>query len=110
METIKRELKPVFDNAKSFYGKAYELAYFENNLVYKKELYSYNTLVLTLMDGVYKLNEEVPEDLLFSNTTLRHLKDFLKQHYYNHKHEIKTKKDIIKYNNVNYYKLNKEEF
>lgn len=110
METIKRELKPVYDNAKSFYGKAFEVAYLENNLVYKKELYSYNTLVLTLIDGMYKLNTEVPEDLLFSNTTLRHIKDFLKQHYYNHKHEIKTKADVIKYNNVNYYKLNKEEF
>lgn len=110
MESIKRELTPVYDNAKSFYGKAYIVVYLENNLVYKKELYSYNTLVLTLINGVYKLNEEVPENLLFSNTTLRHMKDFLKQHYYNHKHEIKTKADVIKYNNVNYYKLNKEEF
>ena len=110
MESIKRELKPVYDNAKSFYNKAYTITYLENNLVYKMELYSYNTLVLTLTDGVYKLNTEVPEKLLYSQTTLRHTKDFLKQHYYNHRHEIKTKADIIKYNNVNYYKLNKEEF
>lgn len=71
----KKELKPVYDNAKSFYKKAYIL--YENNVI---KLYSYNTLVCVIMNKRYKLNYNIDTDLLFSNTTLRHIKEFLKQY------------------------------
>lgn len=86
------ELACEFDNAKSFYGKAKIKVI--NNL---KILYSYNTLVCAIYENCYgkkyMLNWDINEDLLFSNTTLRHIKEFLKQ-YYNNKDY--TKKDIIK--------------
>lgn len=80
-----------YDNAKSFYGKAKIKEV--NNL---KVLYSYNTLVCAIYENCYgkkyMLNWNIQEELLFSNTTLRHIKEFLKQYYNNKEY---TKKDII---------------
>ena len=68
----------------------------------KVELYSYDTLVLTLENKEYNLNYNIEEKLLFSKTTLRHIIEFLKQFYYIHNLTIKNKKDVIKYNKLNY--------
>lgn len=106
-----RELVPVYSNQKSFYKKAKMVYYYNKyNLLIQVELYSYNTLVCTIKNSKYFLNEEVPSYLLFSSTTLKHLKEFLKQFYYSHRFIINTKKDIIEYNNKDYYKINKEVF
>lgn len=107
MEKIKEELTTIFDNAKSFYNKAYIIKYYnDNGIIQYYELYSYNTLVLTLKEGRYILNNNIDESLLLSQTTLRHIKEFLKQKRYCLFDSIKinTKKDIIKYNDY------KEEF
>lgn len=62
------KLKPEYDSRKSFYGKA--KVFVEGN---DKTLISYQTRVAEIKDGkpiVYGL---------YSNTTTRHIKDFLKQ-------------------------------
>lgn len=73
MEDLK-ELKCVYDSAKSFYRKAY----------YKKiklltgeglALYSYNTQVCIIYKDIYILNNYS----FYSNTTARHVKEFIKQ-------------------------------
>ena len=63
------ELQTRYDSRKSFYGKAY---YTVSHGI--KRLYSYNTLVA-------KINRkgDVYVDLGYSNTTNRHIKEFLKQ-------------------------------
>lgn len=105
IEYIKKiELHPEYTKQKSFYNKAHMVKYYNKyNVLLKVELYSYDTLVCTIKNGVYTLNNDVKYSLLFSNTTLKHLKDFLKQYHYTIKWNIQTKKDILKYNNISYY-------
>lgn len=67
-----KELYPLWDSRKSFYKKAY-ISY-EGNGVYN--LYSYNTLVCTIDNNKIILNRYS----FYSNTTIRHLKDFLYQY------------------------------
>lgn len=86
----KSYLEPLYDSRKSFYNKAYIVRV--GNLI---RLYSYNTLVLEIGKDYYKLNKNINEDLLFSNTTLRHIKETLKQFYYRDNRTL-TKKNIIK--------------
>lgn len=111
------ELEPIHDTKKSFYGKAKILTVdFEadnGHHMQIKKLYSYNTLVLTFVEDItegtgvyYSLNlEEVEEHLLFSNTTLRHIKEAILQtmsltdeQFYNLSLKGLTKKNILKYN------------
>lgn len=111
------ELEPIHDSRQSFYGKAKVLTVdFEadnGHHMQVKKLYSYNTLVLTFMEDItegtgvhYSLNlEEVEEHLLFSNTTLRHIKEAILQlmsltdeQFYNLNLKGLTKKNILKYN------------
>lgn len=100
------ELYPMHDSAKSFYGKAYVKEFLKNDTIISC-LYSYKTLVCVVIDKKdskqYILNTNINTDLLFSNTTLRHVKEFLLQkipvlrlsHYIDGKI---TKTDIIKNN------------
>jgi hypothetical protein len=87
------ELTPAYDSRKSFYGKA-KVKHINNLHL----LYSYNALVCAVYGCAkcdkYFLNNDVAERLLFSNTTLRHIKEFLKQ-YTTIKTDI-TKQDIIR--------------
>lgn len=86
----KYELLPIYDSRKSFYCKA--IVEEENENI---KLYSYNTLVCTLSHNNVILNNNIDQSPLFSNTTLRHIKEFLKQFYFNSDHNI-TKKDLLK--------------
>ena len=74
----REELKPIYDNAKSFYRKA-----FVEKCDDKIKLYSYDTHVATIYltesGRYYSLNDDIQEELLFSHTTLRHIKEFLHQ-------------------------------
>lgn len=92
----KKILKTIFTSQKSFYGKAYTIQ--KNNII---ELYSYDTLVLTITFNVdtkkYELNYNVPEEYLFSQTTKRHITECLKQYNFNINN---NKNEIIKNNNV----------
>lgn len=69
---ITYNLETIYDSHKSFYGKAKVV---ENDLM--KSLYSYDTLVATLdtTTGNITLHPRWNE----SQTTLRHVKEFLKQ-------------------------------
>lgn len=106
----KEELTTYYDNSKSFYKKAYFKRYQtssfkggENKLFIM--LYSYNTPVLCIYKDnkknkqTYILNKNIHTTLLYSQTTLRHIKEFLKQFYY-YNDEIITKNDIIKNENI----------
>lgn len=83
MKESKKELIPVFENVKSYYKKAEVKKYYnEYNIIVKYELLSYNTIVLTYKESKIKLNKDININLLTSQTTLRHIKEFIKQFYY----------------------------
>ena len=73
-------LKAIYDVRTSFYGKATIDS--EKNVV---KLYSYNTHVATLRKGTVEVYG------IYSATTLRHIKEFLKQNGF----KGETKKQII---------------
>jgi len=77
MET---ELKPQYDSRKKFYGKANVRT--ENG---KTILKSYNTDVAYIKNGQAVVNGT------YSNTTLRHIKEFLKQNNF----KADTSKQIL---------------
>ena len=80
---MKYELKPEFDSRKSFYRKAKVIK--ENN---KLVLRSYNTRVAEID---LKENKAIIFKIS-SQTTLRHIKEFLKQNSF----KAETKKQILK--------------
>lgn len=68
------ELMTRYDARASFYGKA----------IIKEDgdtitLISYCSEVARLNNGVFEINSNIPDYLLYSNTTLRHIKEFYKQ-------------------------------
>lgn len=117
MEDLK-ELKTIFDRAKSFYKKAYVKTIEDDDrhgATTFYQLFSYNTLVctITLIEdnftqtarSYYTLNEFS----FYSQTTGRHVKEFIKQYLINC--DVKrileknnyNKNIIIKYHNINSY-------
>lgn len=73
---MKEYLQPIYDTKQSFYKKAYIVRNYG-----RIELYSYNTKVLEIdtLKNTYKLNYNINTSLLFSHTTLRHIKECLHQ-------------------------------
>lgn len=65
----KEELKPIYDRRKSFYKKAFIVRNADNSI----DLLSYATIVATIKDGKLHING------FYSNTTLRHIKEFIEQ-------------------------------
>lgn len=91
-------MKADFDNAKSFYKKAfYEITsikkyntegYCLYDGMHQIDLYSYNTLVCTIYkNDVYKNSDFYMiysfSKNIYTHTTARHIKEFLKQFYNN---------------------------
>lgn len=68
------ELSPRYDARQSFYGKA--LVEEDGN---KETLYSYLTPVCEIEEGQ---TPRVFDDFQTSNTTMRHIREFLRQHGY----------------------------
>ncbi len=66
---MKEELKPIYDRRKSFYKKAFIIRNADNSI----DLLSYATIVATIKDGKLHING------FYSNTTLRHIKEFVEQ-------------------------------
>lgn len=100
MEKLNREqaeLLPKFYRVKSFYGKASFETIRKGGEVLRI-LTSYKSKVMAILETksgkkyIY-LNNKIDKSLLFSQTTLRHIKEFLKQFYNN---ETYTKADILK--------------
>lgn len=75
-----KELVPLYDTAKSFYKKAHVFLT-DKGL----ELMSYETIVATIQD------EKATVYNTYSPTTLRHIKEFLKQNNF----KAETKKQIL---------------
>jgi len=65
-------LEPIYDGAKSFYGKANVFTSYDNGNVVM-ELISYTTLVAKIEDGRAYVKGS------YSRTTTRHIKEFLLQ-------------------------------
>lgn len=63
------DLEPVYSNVKSFYGKARVLK--ENGVI---KLLSYDTVIAEIKDNKVHING------FYSQTSTRHLKEFLKQY------------------------------
>ena len=109
----KEELKTMYNNRKSFYKKAYIEYYIEwselHSRVTKIKLYSYNSIVCTVeyvntTERFYHLHNMG----LFSQTTLKHIKEFLLQLFYCKDIKL-TKKDILN-NRGNKYDIKKGAF
>ena len=94
-------LKPIYDNRQSFYNKAIVTIDsvlwgndHEINATGEKHLYSYNTHV------AYVDNENKPHLLPFWNfsaTTLRHVKEFLRQNGFAADSKKQIEKDYCNY-------------
>ena len=129
----KIELKPIYNNQVSFYKKTYfTIEEYQKSNVHNEKinvtayrLYSYNTLVceifksenthVNLIEFAYVLNHYS----FYSVTTLRHLKEFIKQIIpwnnqltYKLKKEGYTKSNIEKYQDISFYNVikSKEDF
>lgn len=87
------ELKPQFDTRKSFYNKAVVIA--EGDTLTLK---SYNTNILQLDKTTNKITFLTKNKEHFTNTTNRHINEFLKQAHGNF--ETLTKKQILKSANI----------
>lgn len=77
------ELSCQYDTRNSFYGKAMVKTFKNNNnVIFRKELYSYGTLVATIIIYDFKGKiEKIEYRYLgkYSQTTTRHQKEFFKQ-------------------------------
>ena len=88
----KTELTPIFDRCQSFYGKA-EIIKEDNKIILK----SYNTNILEYDIKTKKLKFLTNNKNHFTQTTNRHINEFLKQ-YTNE--TTKTKSELIKLANA----------
>ncbi|MBO5948924.1 hypothetical protein J6Q66_08835 [bacterium] len=100
MEQLKRFnfiLLTKYDTKKSFYNKASvtEFETEQNNKIYILKSYDSNVCAITETPTAkyYYLNDNIKKELLTSQTTLRHIKEFLKQFY---KLKEYTKAEILK--------------
>lgn len=90
-----RELEAKYDKARSFYGKAVV-----EELDGVVRLYSYKSLVAQVYRissddwavKIFSVYDDDGENLTFSNTTVRHLKEFLLQNGF----EAVSKKQIMR--------------
>ena len=88
MENIKivisKELMPIYENVKSYYKKAYIKKYYnKDDIINKYELMSYNTSILYIKNNKLYFNyKDINNNNIYTSTTLRHIKEFIKQYYY----------------------------
>lgn len=85
MVEITMELRPEFGHVKSYYGKARVIKSKEGEMI----LQSYETLIAIYKEGIFKM---LCEESHLTNTTLRHLNEFMQQMGL----EKKTKKELVK--------------
>ena len=84
-------LNPRYDTRKSFYNKAVELYHDDGRI----ELRSYSTIVACITDS---LTAPMTAEVYgwYSNTTGRHIKEFLKQHGFKAESKSQILKDYCK--------------
>ena len=83
------ELVPIHTSQASFYKKALYTTVNNEAILYS---YMSNVCQVDRDRGAYYLNWNIQENLLFSSTTLKHIKEFLKQQL---GVDIKTKNELI---------------
>ena len=101
IDTVVKDLIPEYDHALSFYKKAFIRSYYNaDGIRIKIELISYYTIMVTYENGILTFNKNAYN---YSNTTLRHVKEFLRQVNYLlinyptlYNADRITKKDIFK--------------
>lgn len=71
-----KQLEPRYDSRKSFYGKAHIWTDENSNEII---LISYHSEAARYVNGHLALNSDLSDDMLFSKTTLRHIKEFVRQ-------------------------------
>ena len=102
--TKKIDLHPCYDGAKSFYKKAYlkiaslkeidQNGYIVRDAMISIDLYSYDTKVLTIFKDIQKHKKDAYilytpiddcyyNDEYYTRTTMRHVRECLKQYYFN---------------------------
>lgn len=83
-------LKPIYDSRKSFYNKA-TVTEDENG----RYLTSYNTIVARITDknNGYQITPYAEVFGTYSQTTLRHIKEFLKQNGFKAESKAQIEKD-----------------
>lgn len=92
-----KELLTIYDNAKSFYKKAkINIKYDNKGLVKQVDLLSYNYNIATIKESKLIINTYI--DKWDSQTSLRHLKEFIKQYYYIFNYDIRKQLDDLKGN------------
>lgn len=79
---MKQELEPIYDRRKSFYKKAFTITEKDGTV----KLISYTTEVAYIKDGKLHING------FYSNTTLRHIKEFIAQ--YIELYAVASKKEL----------------
>ena len=98
------ELEPQYDSRQSFYKKAHViiLSYKDSKVYLLKSYESLVAIITENSDGTkwWYTNQYISIDLLTSQTTLRHIKEFLKQFYKNKDYK---KADILKNASYNTY-------
>lgn len=85
-------LKPIYDNRKSFYNKATV-----TEDINGRYLTSYSTVVARITDknNGYKIVPYVEVYGTYSATTLRHIKEFLKQNGFKAESKAQIEKDYL---------------
>lgn len=81
---MQTELEAIYDARKSFYGKA--IVTLNNGVM---ALWSYGTLAATIYDGQAKVYST------HSATTLRHIKEFLRQNCYHAATKAQIERDYV---------------
>ncbi|WIW77411.1 hypothetical protein CKA15_200 [Listeria phage cka15] len=71
-------LEVEYADVKSFYGKAYFRSMYTDNYTNVHHLYSYDTLILEVVDGV--VTAMTDDKTHYSMTTNRHINEFLAQY------------------------------
>lgn len=71
---MKYELQAKYDRRKSFYGKA-KVEEIGDTIT----LTSYDSEVARVVNGKFEINSNIQKDLLYSQTTSRHIREFYKQ-------------------------------
>ena len=86
-------LEPIYDARQSFYGKA-TMETTRNDFESTTDLYSYNTLVASVIRNYDKNTITYKSYGTWSQTTTRHQKEFFKQFDLNDKEIKKVLKDL----------------
>ncbi|AFJ76111.1 hypothetical protein AG2_176 [Listeria phage vB_LmoM_AG20] len=91
-------LEVEYADVKSFYGKAYFRNMYTDNYINVYHLYSYDTLILEVVDGVVTAMTDDTDH--YSMTTNRHINEFLAQYEDDYTGKLSKKELLEKAKNL----------